>query len=634
MKPTLTFESLTLRGSALGPPACVPDLVGQSNVQNKTRFDLGENEEIFERYGVLRGAYPYPPFNAYDRTLREIRYQAAVLENDRLRAVFLPEMGGRLWRLYDKRERRDILYTNDVLRFSNLAIREAWFSGGAEWNVSMIGHTPFTTAPLYAARLEKEDGTPILRMYEYERVRRVTYQMDFWLEEGGSELNCRMRISNTGAETVPMYWWTNMAVPEYQGGRIVVPARSAYTSSGREVIKTPIPLVHGKDVTFYENTDKAVDYFFDQDRDKPSYIANLSPEGYGFLHVASRRVQAHKLFSWGHDENAAWWQRFLTEKAGPYIEVQGGLGKTQYGCIPMPPHSAWEWSERFCAVQVEKSLVQLPYDQLEQRFTARVAALCREKWPDLEQAQPFTKKPAEVFSAGSGYGFLRGRLLQDQDERPLDPHLTFASDHGAAEFWLRYLDAGRLPEMPAGEKPLDHLCDRELYERLCETTQGPDKANWYAWYQMGVYCVWKEDFERGEKLLTRSFKLKENPWSCHALCSLYLLTQDTALANLFMRRGLALYGNDLSYVKEGFRLLILGGGYEEILLTWPRLSEALRQNGRLRYFEALALIRTGDHEKARALLNSFRDDALDDRREGMDPIGELRREVEKALHQS
>ena len=28
-----------------------------------------------------------------------------------------------------------------------------------------------------------ESGEPVLRMYEYERIRKVPYQMDFWLGE-------------------------------------------------------------------------------------------------------------------------------------------------------------------------------------------------------------------------------------------------------------------------------------------------------------------------------------------------------------------------------------------------------------------------------------------------------------------
>ena len=93
----------------------------------------------------------------------------------------------------------------------------------------MIGHTPFTNEPLYIATVDSEYGYPVLRMYEMERVRAVTYQMDFFLPEDSKSLLCRMRITNEKDQVVPMYWWSNIAVPEYPEGRIVMPADSAYS---------------------------------------------------------------------------------------------------------------------------------------------------------------------------------------------------------------------------------------------------------------------------------------------------------------------------------------------------------------------------------------------------------------------
>ena len=83
----------------------------------------------------------------------------AVLENDYLKAVFLPAFGGRLWELWDRTTGENLLYTNDVIRFSNLAVRNAWFSGGVEWNIGIIGHTPLTTDALYVAQTQT-DGAP------------------------------------------------------------------------------------------------------------------------------------------------------------------------------------------------------------------------------------------------------------------------------------------------------------------------------------------------------------------------------------------------------------------------------------------------------------------------------------------
>ena len=263
MRPELRFETKKMRVAGLGEESCLPDLLGEKILQNDLVFRLDEEDEIYEGYGRRRNAYPYRQYNCYTRELKEQEVQTAVLENDSLRAVFLPQYGGRLWELWDKEKGRSLLYTNDVLRFSNLAVRNAWFSGGVEWNIGVIGHTPLTTEPLYVARTALESGEPVLRMYEYERIRKVAYQMDFWLGEKDRFLNCRMRIVNESSQVIPMYWWSNMAVPEYEGGRVVVPAGQAFTYADGAVFKVDIPVVQGVDVTDYQKIPRSVDYFFD-----------------------------------------------------------------------------------------------------------------------------------------------------------------------------------------------------------------------------------------------------------------------------------------------------------------------------------------------------------------------------------
>ena len=62
-------------------------------------------------------------------------------------------------------------------------------------------------------------------------------QMDFWLDDDSSYLKCRMRIVNESTEVIPMYWWSNMAVPEYEQGHITVPASEAYAGTGVECRK-------------------------------------------------------------------------------------------------------------------------------------------------------------------------------------------------------------------------------------------------------------------------------------------------------------------------------------------------------------------------------------------------------------
>ena len=63
----------------------------------------------------------------------------------------------------------------------NLALRNAWSSGGVEWNCGIIGHHPFTCDDMACERLSFADGTPVLRMYQYERVRHLFYRVEAFL---------------------------------------------------------------------------------------------------------------------------------------------------------------------------------------------------------------------------------------------------------------------------------------------------------------------------------------------------------------------------------------------------------------------------------------------------------------------
>ena len=74
--------------------------------------------------------------------------RVAVLENEFLRATVALDLGGRLLSLYDRRAGRELLYVNPVVQPANLALRNAWFSGGVEWNIGTRpladddGHAP------------------------------------------------------------------------------------------------------------------------------------------------------------------------------------------------------------------------------------------------------------------------------------------------------------------------------------------------------------------------------------------------------------------------------------------------------------------------------------------------------------
>ena len=620
----LRFEKIKIIGAELGEESCVPDLLGEHILQNSLKFRLDEKDEIYEGYGRRKNAYPYRQYNNYTREVKERVCEAAVLENRFLKAVFLPEYGGRLWELWDKKTEKNLLYTNDVIRFSNLAVRNAWFSGGVEWNIGVIGHTPYTTDPLYTAVTKTESGAPVLRMYEYERIRKVPYQMDFWLDEEDCFLNCRMRIVNESEDVIPMYWWSNIAVPEYEGGHIVVPAKQAFTNRDNEVFKVDIPVVEGIDITDYKKIPKSVDYFFDLEKEKPKYIANLDKNGYGLLHRSTGRLRSRKLFSWGNQQASDHWQEFLTENAGRYIEIQAGLAKTQYGCIPMAPHTAWEWIEQYGPVKIDES--KADFSKMEEQLTGLlVSQKAPKKLEDLlEETEQMAKTKAELLIKGSSYGALKqhGNLAE---------HLEYVLEKDTLKKWKNFFETGKLYEPETEEAPDEFLIDAENLGFLQDTLKRENQDNWYAFYQAGIGAFAVEGFPCAEHYLLRSWERKHNPWACHGLACVCLLSDREEEAADWMEKGLSIENRRVSYLKEALKILGLCKEYGRLIRWYENLDKNTREIGKVKYYYIHALHKTGEDKKAYELLEENGGLVIDDIREGEDSVASLWSELYENL---
>lgn len=639
MKPTLLFTTTTFQLGNVGQESSLPALTGAENIQNKTAFYLDEDDEIFEGYGRLATSYPYRQYNSYTREITPKELKIAILENDYLKATFIPDFGGRLWELIDKQTGENLLYTNDVIRPSNLAIRNAWFSGGVEWNIGMIGHTPFTMDPMFVSHLQDDSGNPILRMYEYERIRNVTYQMDFWLEEHCPYLKCRMRIHNQTANVTPMYWWSNIAVPEYDGGMVVTPADEAYTCSTDDVTKTSIPYSNGIDISHYKNVPIQTDFFFNLPDDVYRYEANINAEGYGLLQLSSKRLRGRKFFCWGNNTGSDTWQGYLTEHAGRYLEIQAGLGKTQYGCIPMPPHTAWEWMEYYGAVQIDAPEHFSSFENARAYLNAEAKRIIG---PDsiyfnggieeeVKARKKFSLKQGTRVQSASGYGSLENVIRTHQGEPSLPMHLDFASDDARQQDWLNLLARGTFPCPDANATPLDYCGNEYLYQKLVQYTR-KEKENWYAWLQRGCYEYHTQQWRLAASSLKHSLACAENPVALYVTALLQFKNKKRTQALETLRKTVPYRTDDLGFIKEVFGLFCEKNAYEYVLESYEMLTKELKNDSRILYFYIEALANTGRTENAYELLTADGGLLVADIRECNCAIGELWKQLHTKLY--
>ncbi|HKQ03149.1 MAG TPA: DUF5107 domain-containing protein, partial [Actinomycetes bacterium] len=402
-------------------------------------------------YGAVPSVLPYLLQDDYSRDLVPQETRVATLENDHLLAVVLLDFGGRLWSLRDKAGGRELLYTNDRIQLANLGLRNAWFPGGVEWNLGTTGHTALTCSPVHAVSLRFPDGTPGLRIYEWERMRDLVYQVDFRLGPRSRRLVVEVTVSNPNAHTVPVYWWSNIAVASSPGVRVVVPSRTAFEFTyAQRRRRVPVPGPGAADLTYPEQATRTADHFFELDPTTPPWIAAVDQTGTGLLQVSTRRLRGRKLFAWGTSPGGRRWQQFLTGSTQSYFEIQGGLTGTQLEHVPLGPGDAWSWSEVYGPVSV-------PAGAVHGEWAGAVGCL----EPAVAEAQAESRlgrrsgaeeaRQGERLHAGSGWGALESLRRESAGERPsplidrLFPRSTLGTDQ---QPWVALLGTGTLPAGP------------------------------------------------------------------------------------------------------------------------------------------------------------------------------------------
>ena len=79
--------------------------------------------------------------------------------------------------------------------------------------------------------------------------------------------------------------------------------------------------------------------------------------------------------------------------------------------------------------------------------------------------------------------------------------------------------------LSVSDAPDEFLIDGGNLKFLIDTLESVNKENWYAYYQAGIGCFSEENYKEAEKFLLRSWDVEANPWACHGLACVYLLTE-------------------------------------------------------------------------------------------------------------
>lgn len=624
----LTQGTLRLPVAATGPENSLPLADALLEGPFEIGDDLPEGLREAAGNGRPRSLHPYLMQDRYSRDRSEQELEAVVLDNGILRATFLPRYGGRLWSLLDLATGRDLVYVNSVVQPANLALRNAWIAGGVEWNIGTKGHSPHTMAPLHSAMVEGPDGVPRLRMWEFDRLRRVVFQIDAWLPPGERGLYIYVRIENPNEQSVPMYWWSNAAVEENDGVRVLAPATSAYATGYEGTVgEVDVPEWNGRDHTWPATSPRAADYFYVIEQDHP-WVAGVDASGHGLAIASTRGLPGRKLFCWGDGPGGRRWQEWLSPEGGRYLELQAGLTTTQFEHATMPARTSWDWVEVYGDVAADPHLAHGDdWSGAVQHVQSRIDRLVTGEALDaaLAQARDVADlAPTRTLTAGAGWGALErdvrratGEPWIDETSRPF----PITTENALQAAWRRLLagDGDPFTGADPATAPASYVTGaiwRERLERL--------PASWLRDYHLAVLAHSEGDVETALAYFRSSQAHEPTAWAVRGEARAVAEQGETAAAAELLARAQRLAPENAALLVEAMSAAVLAGRPEKALELFDGAPAAAR-SGRARLWEGTAALRTGQVARAAAVLES--DITIPDLREGERSLSDLWREV-------
>lgn len=297
-----------------------------------------EKNPIFLEKRIYQGSsgvvYPHPVIEKIENEKFDKEYNAVFIENDYLKIMILPELGGRIQRAYDKIRNRDFIYYNQVIKPALVGLTGPWISGGIEFNWPQH-HRPSTFDPVDCKIEEFEDGSKTVWVNEVEQMFRTKGMAGFTLYPGKAYVEIKVRLYNKTPFTQTFLWWANPAVKVNDHYQSVFPpdVHAVYDHGKRDVSDFPIATgtyykvdyAPGTDISWYKNIPVPTSYM--AVASKYNFIGGYEHDHQaGMLHVANHHVSTgKKQWTWGNGDFGKSWDRNLTDEDGPYIEIMCGV---------------------------------------------------------------------------------------------------------------------------------------------------------------------------------------------------------------------------------------------------------------------------------------------------------------------
>ena len=596
--------TLRLLAADLGPESPLPPFTGLQRLPDPSRsLDLPADMRERMAYGRLTNPLPYALQNGYSRDLRSRDISALRLTNRRLEALVLPGRGGRLWSLRDLAADRDLVFTNRRLQFANFALTDAWFAGGIEWNLGSTGHSATTSRPVFTGSVPSNRGAA-LRIWEWERTRDLVFSVDLLMPPNRPLLLAFVRIRNPDAEPKPLYWWTNIAVSEEPGVRILAPATEAWRSSyDGSIASVDIPFADNPvtDLSYPLSAQRAADYFFQMSPERRPWIAAVHADGRGLVQTSTAQLRGRKLFLWGAGAGGRHWQEWLCGPESRYLEIQAGLATTQLEHLRLDGSAEISWAEAYAPIEAVPAAVHGSWQDAVAEVTELVAQMVPDEelddWHRWWRAGVADAAPQQI-TAGSGAGeaelVVRGK---DPDGLPGTPFGQPLSD--GFRHLVKLARTGKVDQNAAGAEVLVPPTTARWSPVLDCAGEG-----WWGQLMLAIRFHARGDREKARLGYLSSAKIRSTPWATRGLAQLAIARGDHAGAADLYARAVAQAPTSLPLLVEATDQLLTTGQSTACLAMIDAAPDEISWHGRVILQRIRALLAVGRLDAAHALIES------------------------------
>jgi len=319
-----------------------------------------DRNPLFLEKRVYQGSsgrvYPLPVIDFISTRPEPKQWEAIHLENEYLRLMIMPEIGGRIHIGFDKRTGYDFFYRQNVIKPALVGLAGPWISGGVEFNWPQH-HRPATFMPVEIAIDRGSDGSVTVWCSDHDPMSHLKGMHGICLRPGSAAVEVKVRLYNRTQDTQTFLWWANVATQVHEMYQTFFPEDVRFVADHAKRAVTEYPLSQG---TYY-----GVDYkqralegvppeeipscFVPDGSYSPNdlgWYANIPvPTSYmivgsqgdffggydharkaGTLAVANHHVApGKKQWTWGNHEFGYAWDRSLTDQDGPYVELMSGV---------------------------------------------------------------------------------------------------------------------------------------------------------------------------------------------------------------------------------------------------------------------------------------------------------------------